>query len=117
MERLFAQFDATFPWGTTAGEPGRGPAGNGGLRNYWCYWIDAQLTQVERNAGLWRNRAAAAISTKVGGDGTAEKYRDGEWTAGASSAANMQFIKPHGNNPPADQSKFGMWGGQGYGAA
>lgn len=116
MEHLFGTFDATFPWGTTVGEPGRGPQGTGGLRNYWCYWIDAHMRQIELNIGLWRTRAAAAIQLRTGGSGAAENYRDGEFATGASSAASMQFLKPFGNNPPADQSRYGMWGGQGYGA-
>jgi hypothetical protein len=116
MERLFAAFDASYPWGSNLNEPGRGPNGNGGLRNYWCYWIDAQLTQIENNVRLWRTLAASAIRKETGGNGQAERYRDGEFNTGASGAAAMQFQKPFGNNPPADQSKFGMWGGQGFGA-
>lgn len=74
------------------------------------------MTQIERNIGLWRTRAQAAIQSRTGAGGAAEKYRDGEFATGASSAANMKFNKPFGNAPPADQSKFGMWGGQGLGA-
>lgn len=118
MERLFAAFDAQYQWGSQAGEPSRGPSGNGGLRNYWCYWIDAQLEEVERVAAMWlRTVARPAVESWKGGDGSAEKYLASEFDspAGFLTANRLRFPRPNGSNPGNDQSVYGMWGGEGLG--
>ncbi|TFK66092.1 hypothetical protein BDN72DRAFT_162975 [Pluteus cervinus] len=122
IEDLFWEFDQEYPWGTLPGEPVASPGRVRGIRPLWCWWIERSMEQVDRNAASWRTLAASAIGTHTGGNGQAERYRDGEFTTGWSSAARMSLPKPNNGQPGAGSadgsttSRYGLWGTFGHGA-
>ena len=113
IEMLLRVFDQTYDWNQNLpGQPAR--SNNvGGLRELWCYWIDAHFSRIEAKIPTYLNQAKTFMSQDAFTQGSstfATRYVNGEMTTGYATVGKMKFPRPNGANPGNAKSLYGIWG-------
>ncbi|KAK8186916.1 uncharacterized protein BKA78DRAFT_298012 [Phyllosticta capitalensis] len=118
LEDLFGQFDVQYDWadegalGRPDREEGQPPAG---LRDLFCYFIDARLHHMEERGVDWALSAIETFKTKVVENPDNPDEKDewlGEFVTGILSADKFQFpqIEPEVDEKGViKHSPYGMW--------
>lgn len=105
MERTLDEFDQSYQRGSRQGEPGfpqraaTDPAP--GLRDLYCFWIDAVLGSIEGAAATWYANARRVFSEhSYGSEDAGIRWLANVMTPnGLISPASMQLLRANNQHP------------------
>ncbi|KAL2752063.1 glycoside hydrolase family 18 protein [Sodiomyces alcalophilus JCM 7366] len=127
MENVLDEFDSSYPWSGTGhgnnGQPGIPNRASGqpraGLRDLYCFWIEAVLANIEARASGWLTATTANYRSAYAGEPQGKKWLDNVLHPGGYIAASkLKFPKAgftHNNPNPSQpdiwlQSNYkGLW--------